>query len=191
MKVPSLLVALPVSSETEGERLLNALLDEINREEKAGLVPRVSVENGYALTLVDASVNSPYQVLSDKHKAACFYRKGWMIISSHARALSHMLDWLDTGSPQKPSMFPTADPDAQGHLWFNMDTLQSTAKPLLQMYKFKLLLDSGAGSKKIREQLGKAEDWLESFQTFDRGRISLYSAPGETMMDFHLEGFSP
>jgi hypothetical protein len=191
MKVPSLLAAIPLISQAEGDRLVNGVLDEINRERKAGLVPRVSVQNGYALTLIDASVRSPYSLLSDKDKVACLYRNGWLMVATHAGALSQIAAWMDSGSTRNGPTFQTADLPALAHLWMDMESLRTTVPPILQMYKFKLLLDRGAESRLMRERLAEVEAWLESFEPFDQGRISLYSSPAETIMGLHLEGLSP
>ena len=185
MKVPSMVVALRVAAEGEAYRMVNRVLDAMNREQQLGLVPRVVVNQGYALTVVDATVRSPYSSLPDQDKVAFLYRDGWLIFGSHNRALTQLAAWMDSGTTGGKGVFDDSAEPAQAHLWTDVDALRTTLPPILQMMKFKLLLDRGPDSKARRQTLSEIESWLVSFSPFEEGRISLYSAPSETIIDIY------
>ena len=188
MKVPSFLFAIPIDQEGEAYRFVNRILDEVNREKQLGLLTRVSVQNGYAVTLIDASIRSPYSLLADKNKVACLHRDGWLLFASHAKALSEIAAWIDSGVGDARSEFAASTIPGQSHMWLDVDTIRSTLPPLLQMYKFKLLLDRGSESKTRRELLSNISSWLTAFEPFEEGRISLYSSSDKTIIDFHIGG---
>lgn len=184
IRIPSLLGGIRLADETEAHVWVGQLMDALNAAKQWGLVPRVEVMNGYAVTMFDSTIRSPYSLLPSRDKPGYMVMDGWLIFASHSRALVEFAARRDAVLPQELAFLP--EQETLGHVWVDLTRLDQAAAPILQMLRFRMLLDRGADSQVRREQFNELEAWLKSIRSFQEGRISLHSEKGQSIMNFKL-----
>lgn len=189
MDVPSIAAGLPVE-EAEAHRFMRSVLDALNANRKRALVPRVVSLGGYAVTIIEPSVPTPYGLLPDAEKVGYLVKDGWMVAASQAGVLQEAAAWMDAGHPAQTLDEPL--PTASGHLGLDMKAIQRTVPSLIRLWKFKLLLDRSAEADRRREHLTAAEQWLQLLSPVQAARFSLYSMPESSMVEieFRVEDLS-
>lgn len=163
--VPGLILSWRVADDTRALQYIHTAVDMLNAEQQWGLVVSSARERDQILYTVEGTVTGPYALFGPRDRVAFVLIDGWIVLASHARTLTQLLERLD-----RPESLIEADhgiwrqslhaEDGSLYLYLDLENAAPVLRLVLSAYSQALLWRDPAGSREQRQQLAVYIDWI-------------------------------
>ncbi len=185
LRVPALLVGIPVEDAPGARRWIEQALDRLNARYRWGLIPRSIRAGTNTIYVIEETTTNFYTHLTLDEKIAYAQCGNWLLFSSNLETLQKLVARYD-----QPESLNEADEcswakemndvKASGYAWFDLERSGKTIRLALATYSLKLLLEDPRGSQPLRQQLNEAKAWIDTLAPLGRACFWL-RADGKNM----------
>jgi hypothetical protein len=178
LKVPTFVMAVPVTDEAAAQAAASRFLDQVNRIKPFGLVLRpAGVCYGWNVTAVEGTRGEIYKDFLPAEQAAFTVAGGWLVIGSHLGALEGLIPAIPheakaAGPGVAPSVVVRIDGPAFG---------QTMGKFLAALSLVYMVADTPS-AEKGREQTAVAREWLKSLGSIGELRAECVTTSAMTVL---------
>lgn len=189
IKIPALVVAMPVSDADAALAWMAQALDRLNARYRWGLIPHeIPLPNGRVFA-VDGTGEGAYAALALEEKAGYAVCGHWLLLASNAGCLTKLVERYDrdeaaTGAGSARWNQGLNEVPAPCYGWIDLARGGKTLRLAVTTYSLKLLMEDPRGSQKSRQRLNEAKAWIDSFAPLETCRFWLRS--DGRMMDLNF-----
>ena len=180
IKVPAIIVGIPVDNSTNTLGWMKQALDRLNAKYRWGLIPREVDANGSAMFAIENTASDFYSTLTLEEKPAYTICGEWLVLSSSLGSLSSLVARFH----QMPADARRQETGWKGDLnsvstpcFARIDLARGgkTLRLALTTYGLKLLLEDAKGTLDLRQRLNEVKAWIDSLAPLQTGRFWLRS----------------
>jgi hypothetical protein len=170
LKVPTFVLAVPVSSEAAALEAVSRFLDRINRIKPYGLVLRpAGVCYGWNVTAFEATRGTLYKDFALSEQVAFAVTDGWLVVGSHLGALQELLPSIPHGKAPGPVQ-------AGVHMEMDAPAFSQTMGKFLAALSLAYVVADTPEAEQARARMAEWREWLKA--TAPLGRVELECAGG-------------
>ena len=180
IKVPTVIVGIPVDDSTNTLAWMKQALDRLNAKYRWGLIPREVYANGSTVFAVENTASNFYSTLTLEEKPAYAICGEWLLISSNLGSLSSLVARIKqtpAGSQREEAQWKKDLDSVSAPCFARIDLVRGgkTLRLALTTYALKLLLEDAKGTLGVRQRLNEAKAWIDSVAPLQTCRFWLRS----------------
>ncbi|MFO7870175.1 MAG: hypothetical protein R6V03_01945 [Kiritimatiellia bacterium] len=177
VRIPTLVLALPVHSNTELKNTVTAVLDSFNSQYDRGLIPAYLSLAGIQTAVIDGTKAGFYSEQSRQDKIALTVADGWLVLSTSFGTLEKLLLSRAAGSSESDLAWFKALMDQQASLriWADPARTAPALTNAIAAYELFLLIEKPRVSPGILLYSAAVRDWLKRLEPFEECRLALQS----------------
>lgn len=190
LRVPTVLLATPVSDAPAAAAAIQRVLDASNARYKAAFILQpVAAPPVTLYALESAGGNEWVDALEKSDRPAYAVLDGWLLASSNLAALQKLVQAAAargghaTGRPAWAG--PLAGP-AAAQAWLDLGRSGKVARDAIATWSMAQMFLDGGNSRAAREQLNVARTWIDAFTPFGAARAELARRAGRTVLALDL-----
>lgn len=175
IKVPTLMIALPLQPGIKPDTLINKITDAWNADYRLGLVPVQSTVSNHVLWRIEGTAGGFYGLIPASDQIAVTTSGDWLIISSNYAGLEAVvraqgegdageLAWMD-------QMNDIAESGGIGYLGFDLERGAHVIHTSIKAYAGKLAFEDFSGTREQRQRLNEARAWVDTLARLNRLQI--------------------
>jgi hypothetical protein len=191
IRVPAVVVAIPLAEPERAKEQLQNTLDFINARSRWGLIPYLWERVGETdIVVIEGTGQNLYSALAPEEKPAYAISGSWLLLAAQAGSLKLLLSRAagDADACWRKAVVESAPLWAWGDFGLGNDVLRLA----FSAYAFKLMLEDAAGSQSRRQRLNEWKAWLDAFEPFQQCTIRAEPwEAGGLMLDIRMGRFCP
>lgn len=196
LKVPTLVVAMPIGDPARCRAALVELLDRMNARYRSGLIPRAAGAAGaMSFVAVEDTGAGPYSRFEpDEQVAIGIADEGWLVVASNLDALRRIAVAAQTRPREAgggDAWTRLAEEPAAAAGWFDLVRFGETARGTLAAASLALLMQDSSDTRQTRQRLAEADAWIETLEPLGRCELRLSMADGVAELNVHAGGAAP
>ena len=182
MKTCAALVGVRMKEGADGFSVVNRLLDVINRENKASLIPRR--EKGVeGMISLDSARPGVLKLFGKEHRPAFIERNGWLFLSSSRMALEKLFTeepsgWSSWGSS-------SIDGDASAYLMSDLSAVSEAVNGIVSICAI-IASVQNVNDEAFTARLQSIRAWMHVLGRLKEGSCSLNVSDGTPEIEFNL-----
>ncbi len=182
IKVPTLMVATDVSSETSGAARVEYMLDDLNSRHRWGLITRpLRCENRTVQAVMSTTADTTYSRWPLSDQAAYFFAGRWMVLASNVGSLTNLLQ------RPEPAQVRMSDSLFSGRVDLNRGA--KMLKLALSAWSLKLAFQDPEGTQEQRRRLNEVKAWMDTLTPFHE--IRYRAEPDRERLRIEVEAGNP
>jgi len=193
LRVPTVLLATPVSDAEAAEAAIQRMLDESNARYRGAFVLRPVAVPPYTLFALESAGGDEWvDALASSDRPAYAVVDGWLLTSSNLGALRKLAESASVRNEVStlPAWMAQLNHPAALTAWVELARTGKVARDAIATWSMVQMFTPGGNSQEIREQLNEAKVWIEALAPFGTARVTLGRQDGKTTLQIDLGGGS-
>jgi hypothetical protein len=189
LRVPTVLLATPVSDGSTATEAIQRVLDASNARYRAAFVLQpVSVPPATIYALESAGGDEWVDSLARSDRPAYAVLDGWLLASSNLAALQKLVQASQDGQANAvaPSWAGSVNRTSAISVWLDLERSGKLARDAIATWSMAQMFMNSGNSQAIREQLNEVKVWIEALAPFGEARAELGRRAGQTVLALDL-----
>ncbi len=189
LRVPTVLLATPVSDADAAAAAIQRMLDNSNARYRGAFVLRPVAVPPYTLFALESAGGDEWvDVLASSDRPAYVVMDGWLLASSNLGALRKLAESASDRNPTStlPAWMAQLNRPAAITVWMELARTGKVARDAIATWSMVQMFTPGGNSQEIREQLNEAKVWIEALAPFGTARATLSRKKGKTLLTLDL-----
>ncbi|NLG35005.1 MAG: hypothetical protein GX548_06600 [Lentisphaerae bacterium] len=185
LRVPTLLLATPVSGDAAAAAAIQRVLDRSNARHRAAFVLRPLTQGGVTMHVLESAGGDEWvDALARSDRPAYAVRDGWLLASSNLDALQKLVRGGETvpGATWTESLHGEEAVSA----WLDLARSGKVARDAMATWSMAQMFLDGGSSPEMRERLNEAKTWIDAFVPFGTARARVERRDGRAALSLDL-----
>jgi len=189
LRVPTVLLATPVSDAPAAAASIQRMLDNSNARYRGAFVLRPVAVPPYTLFALESAGGDEWvDALASSDRPAYVVMDGWLLASSNLGALRKLAESASGRKPAStlPAWMAQLNRPVALTVWVELARTGKVARDAIATWSMVQMFTPGGNSQEIREQLNEAKVWIEALAPFGTARATLSRQEEKTRLTVDL-----
>lgn len=192
IRMPSLLLALPVTDEAAAHAQIRRALDNLNARYRWGLIPHRADTSTESVVVFEGTAGNLYGSLPLEEKPAYSICGGWLLLGSNSDALGRLVARYRAAGADAaaPCWSPASDASgAPAYVWADFARGAPTLRLAISAYSLKLLMEDAQKTMGQRQRLNEIKAWIDAMEPIGQCAVWMESRPEDVRVRFRMGRF--